>query len=122
MFSQVCVFHLHPIILPLIPCPFVPPPPPAVDTDRSKYKHYSSVVLRTRAVKTEDGNSSGSCLWFRVPVWGFRVTVFRNVPPSPTLKMLCNVLAHYEKGGALRKTGTRNLQTGTRKHKQEPLL
>ena len=31
-------------------------------------------------------------------------------------------MAHYKKGDALQRTGTRNLQTGTQNHKQEPLL
>ena len=80
------------------------------------------------------GYSSGSCLCFRVPVWRFRVPVFCNAPLFSQCtgafhnifgaggRFFRNAPAHYEKSGALRKTVTRNLQTGTRKHKQEPLL
>ena len=84
-------------------------------------------------VKFKTVTNTGSCFGFLVPVvWSLRQFV----------TFLCNAPAHYttclgwvggggwttkkrhitEKGDALQKTGTRNPQTGTRNHKQEPLL
>ena len=61
--------------------------------------------------KIEDGNNTGSCFGFRVPVCGFRVPVFcnaspffvmchffsRSVPTPPTPNTLCNAPAYYTK-------------------------
>ena len=49
-----------------------------------------------------------------------RGTLQKNLLPTP--KMLWNAPAHYEKSGALRKNWHPKPPSGTRNHKQEPVL
>ena len=78
--------------------------------------------------------STGSCLWFREPVWRFRVPVSCN---ASLFCVMCRRITQHvwgggghtmkkwhimKKGDALQKTDSHNLQTSSRNHKQEQLL
>ena len=74
--------------------------------DRSAWVQTQPIVLEKSAddnrLVTEDGNNTGSCFGFRVPVFCnaspfFVMCHFFHSAPTPTPNMLCNSLVHYTK-------------------------